>query len=348
MYKKLPQAALILALSMIFLWLSVSYLLPISLPFLLGTGLALLAEPMVRLLSQKCHFQRPVACTIGVSAVFLLSATVLALLTSFFMRQLGRILDFLPHLETAFTHAMEVFRHWLLSIGTRLPDGIHKMLDHWVQEMLSDSSTLLSGMMSRLPQLATGLLGNVSQWLFGLITGIISAYMISIRLPKLQAWVKSKLPQRWQADYLPAVQGLKRTMGGWILAECKLAFVSFCLLLAGFLFLRLEHSFMLAIIITLVDAFPVLGVGTVLIPWSLLRLIQGDRALGLGLLGLYAGIWLIRSVLEPKLLGKGLGLDPLITLLCIYAGFRLWGVGGMLLAPIAAVAITQALQRFQV
>ena len=102
---------------------------------------------------------------------------------------------------------------------------------------------------------------------------------------------------------------------------------------------------MLASLITLVDAFPVLGVGTVLVPWSLLELIQGNRGMGLGLLGLYALIWLIRSVLEPKLLGKELGLDPLVTLVCIYAGFRLWGLSGMLLSPIIAMAITQTLKR---
>ena len=129
------------------------------------------------------------------------------------------------------------------------------------------------------------------------------------------------------------------------MAELKLAAVAFILLLAGFALLKLKHPLMLAALITLVDAFPVLGVGTVLIPWSLLRLVQGDRVLGFGLLGLYAAIWLIRSVLEPKLLGKELGLDPLVTLVSIYAGFRLWGLGGMLLAPMVALAATQVLKR---
>ena len=134
---------------------------------------------------------------------------------------------------------------------------------------------------------------------------------------------------------------IKKALGGWILAELKLALVAFVLLLIGFWILGLEHILALAALITLVDAFPVLGVGTVLLPWSTLRLIQGDQALGFGLLGLYAAIWLIRSVLEPKLVGKELGLDPLLTLLCLYAGFRLWGFSGMLLSPIIAIAVSQ-------
>ena len=98
---------------------------------------------------------------------------------------------------------------------------------------------------------------------------------------------------------------------------------------------------MLAGLITLVDAFPILGVGTVLVPWGILLLVQGNLPLGLGIFALYGVIWLVRSVLEPKLLGKELGLDPLVTLVCIYAGFRLWGIWGMLLMPILAMGITQ-------
>ena len=165
--------------------------------------------------------------------------------------------------------------------------------------------------------------------------------MISLRLPKLRGWIKEKLPQRYQGFCLPVVQGFKSALGSWILAECKLAAITFALLWLGFTLLRIDHSLMLAGLITLVDAFPVLGVGTVLVPWGILLLVQGNLPLGLGIFALYGVIWLVRSVLEPKLLGKELGLDPLVTLVCIYAGFRLWGIWGMLLMPILAMGVTQ-------
>ena len=81
-----------------------------------------------------------------------------------------------------------------------------------------------------------------------------------------------------------------------------------------------------------------LGSGTVLIPWTLLLLIQGQygQALGMGLLYLAAVV--VRSVLEPRLVGRQLGLDPLVTLAAFYAGYRLWGILGMILAPICAAA----------
>ena len=343
MYKKIPQVMLLLCLSVVLIWLTFTYLLPISLPFLLGIFLALLAEPLVAPLSRR--LPRTAASAIGVTLVFLLTAAILTFLFTFFLRQLTMLRDFWPQLEQAYTHAIQSLQQWILQLAPRMPDRIHGLLDRLAQDLLSDSSAFLSGFLSRLPQMATQLLGDLSQWLFGLVTGIISGYMLSIRLPGLRAWLGQKLPQRWQTEYLPAVKTMKKALGGWVMAEMKLALVAFVLLLAGFFLLRLEHSLMLASLITLVDAFPVLGVGTVLVPWSLLELIQGNRGMGLGLLGLYVLIWLIRSVLEPKLLGKELGLDPLVTLVCIYAGFRLWGLSGMLLSPIIAMAITQTLKR---
>ena len=89
------------------------------------------------------------------------------------------------------------------------------------------------------------------------------------------------------------------------------------------------------------DALPVLGTGTVLVPWSLVCLLQGDTVRGIGLLGVYAAASLTRSVLEPRFIGRQLGLDPLVTLLAMYAGYRLWGLAGMILAPLLAVTVTQ-------
>ena len=89
------------------------------------------------------------------------------------------------------------------------------------------------------------------------------------------------------------------------------------------------------------DALPVLGTGAVLIPWSVICFLQGQTVRGVGLLGIYAVVWLLRAVLEPKLVGRQLGLDPLLTLVAMYAGFRFIGLIGMIGAPLAAVCIVR-------
>jgi predicted PurR-regulated permease PerM len=98
-------------------------------------------------------------------------------------------------------------------------------------------------------------------------------------------------------------------------------------------------------VVALVDGFPILGTGTILLPWALVSFLQNNIPRALGLLSVYAVISLTRSILEPKLLGRQLGLDPLVTLASLYAGFRLWGFGGMILAPMLAVTAAQLIRR---
>ena len=134
---------------------------------------------------------------------------------------------------------------------------------------------------------------------------------------------------------------MKHAVWGWLLAQCKLMGVTFVILLLGFVLLRIPYAVFWALGVSLVDAFPVLGTGTVLLPWSLVCLLQGDSPRAIGILGIYVAASLIRSALEPKLVGRHLGLDPLITLMALYAGYKLWGIGGMILAPMLAVTATQ-------
>ena len=108
-------------------------------------------------------------------------------------------------------------------------------------------------------------------------------------------------------------------------------------MLAGFFLLGVPGKLVMALLTALVDAVPLLGTGTVLVPWALVSFLSGEPVRAVGLLGVYVTALLTRSALEPKLLGRQLGLDPLAALVALYIGFRLWGFGGMILAPILTV-----------
>ena len=99
-----------------------------------------------------------------------------------------------------------------------------------------------------------------------------------------------------------------------------------------------------AAVVALVDAVPVLGTGTVLLPWALFSLLQRQHLRSIGLLLTYAAAFLTRTILEPKLVGRHIGLDPLLTLIFLYLGYRFWGIFGMLLAPMLAAAAKAAAQ----
>ena len=119
--------------------------------------------------------------------------------------------------------------------------------------------------------------------------------------------------------------------------------VTWGIVTVGFWVLRLPYAPAWAALVALVDAIPVLGTGTVLVPWALVSFLQGDHLGAIILLCTYAGAAITRTVLEPRLVGRQLGIDPLMTLLALYVGYRLWGFLGLVLAPIAASAIKSML-----
>ena len=322
-------------------WLSLRYLLPLFFPFVLGTALALAAEPMVAFLTRRAGLPRGVSAGIGVSMAFVFLAGAFLLLCAFALRQLRALAGILPNLEDAAISGIGLLRSWLLGLAARTPRSIQPLLSENINGMFSGGTQLLGRGAEYLLSLAGNLLSHIPDSAFSLFTTVISGFMISSKLPKIRRFLLARLPKERLRSFFLFLRRIRRVVFGWLKAQARLVGVSFLLLALGFLLLRIPHGLLWAAVVSLVDAFPVLGTGTVLIPWSLISLLQGNGARAIGLLGIYITVTVTRSVLEPKLLGRHLGLDPLVTLMALYAGFKLWGIGGMILAPLMAVTAVQ-------
>lgn len=336
----------LIALAVVLSYPLIRQFLPIALPFLLALGLALAAEPAVGFLSNRGKLPRSIAAGVGVSTVFLLSGVILTLAGSLLVRQLGRLATLLPAAAEAISQGTQLLQQWLLSLAEKAPGSIRQTLVGIIQALFQDESGFFLQAAEKLPQIASSALGSVSNGVIWIITAVLAAFMISARLPQLRSQMAARIPDQWRRSIFPSFRALRQSISRWVVAQCKLSAVTLALLCAGFLLLKQSNALLWAILVTLVDILPILGVGTVLLPWSLVCYLQGDGTKALGILALFGAVWLVRSILEPRLIGKELGLDPLLTLVCIYGGFRLAGIAGMLLAPIAAITVLQ-LSRMQ-
>ena len=342
---KKPQVSLFLLTGgLLGLWILLRYGLPILLPFGLGLALAIAAEPSVKVLTKKLHLPRPVATGIGVTAVCVLVLALATILIALLVRQAGQLSRIMPELPSAAQQGLDSLQSWLLSLSSKAPDTLRPVITNTVVSLFSGSGATMERFTDRLLSVAAGLFSRIAASALTVATAVLSAYMISARLPRLRQTAARGLPPEWTQRYLPALKELKGGLLGWLTAQLKLSGITLAQLLAGFWILRIPHAAVWAVGIALVDAFPVLGTGTVLIPWSIICLLQGQTARGVGLLGLYALVWLVRSVLEPRLLGRELGLDPLVTLLVMYAGYKLLGLIGMILSPLLAVTAIRLLK----
>ncbi len=326
---------------LLLLFICVRYCMPVLLPFALAVVLALIAEPLVGFFQKRLRLPRGVATGIGMTMTLSLFILAIMVLVSLLLRELGIVASVVPDLEDTAMQGMESLQVWLTGIADRTPENLQPLVRRSVDGLFSDGTAIIDRISARLLGLASGILSKLPDSVLGVGTWLLAGYMISAKLPDIRTWLAAHMPKQWKENYLPALKALKSSVFGWLLAQGKLIGITFLILTVGFFILQIRYAPLWAILISLVDALPILGTGMVLVPWSLVCFLQGDSIRAVGLLGIYAAAALIRQVLEPRFVGKQLGLDPLVTLFAMYAGYRLFGFGGMILSPLVTVTVTQ-------
>ena len=323
------------------LLLGVRYVLPLVMPFLAGSLLALGAQPLVGLLNRRCRLPRGLASGIGVGlTIGLLMLTVLTLF-GLLIRELSTLAGALPELEAGVRSGMGAVSRWMLRLAERAPEGIRTLLSQGVTEFFTGGSALLDRVTDFLLRLASGILSRAPGGALSAATAVISAFMISAKLPEMRTALRRLVPAEKRDAIGTGLRGVKTALAGWLKAQVRLSGVTFGIAAGGLLLLGMHRALLWAALVAVVDALPVLGSGAVLVPWSLVCFLQGESLRAFALLGIYAAAAVTRSVMEPRLVGRQLGLDPLVTLICLYAGYKLLGMAGMLLAPMLAVAATR-------
>lgn len=329
--KRLPVVIAAVAL----LTLGVKYLLGPAMPFLLGGLLAVAAEPLVRLARTKLGFSRGFAAGLGVSVTLLLLLGLFMILGAFLFKEMVRLAASLPALTRTAKDGAATLKNWLTDLSGSAPEGLQPVLRRTVDGVFRGSDGFFTQAAAKLP----GMLSGVPDSALKLGTGLLAAFMISARLPKLQAAFSRRIPKAFKERYLPALKRAKSALGGWLKAQGLLALVTYGIVSLGLLFLRVPYGFFWALPVAVIDAVPMLGTGLVLLPWALVRLLQGAHLQAIGLLLIFGAASITRATLEPRLVGKQLGLDPLLTLIALYCGYQFWGFGGLLLAPILTAAV---------
>lgn len=210
------------------------------------------------------------------------------------------------------------------AVGSLLPDMIGALLAGWSAKL----SSVVTAVVSALPGII----------LFFAVFLLSAVYMIQ-DYDVFAAALNDRLPRGVRRTWTRICRGLGFGMRGILLAYAKLASVTFALLFVGLCLLGVRGALMLALIGVLIDLLPVFGVGTLLLPWALISFFAGKAGLGVGLVLLYLVIAVTRQILEPRLIGKSAGLHPLGVLAALYTGGVLFGVWGMVAAPILLTVV---------
>lgn len=326
-------------------WLGIRYLLPLFLPFLAAVLVAVAAEPAVGFLSRRLKMPRVPAAGVGVLLTLAIGTGLVGALGAVLLRQVTRFAASVPDLEDTARQGLTVLEDWLVGVTQRAPEGVQPILTGTVLRFFDNGSAMVDQMTRRLPGAVASVLSRVPDSALGVGTGLLASFMLSARLPKLRQVIKEKARAFGLDRYLPAVRKARQAAFGWLKAQGKLMLLTWLIVAVGFLLLGIRGGFLWAALIAMVDAVPMLGTGIVLLPWALVSLLQGRQLQALGLCALFAVATIARTTLEPRLVGKQLGLDPLVTLICLYAGYRLWGFLGLLIAPMLTGVVFSVLKK---
>lgn len=326
------------------------YLLGAVLPFLIAYLIAFCLQPLCRAMEKRAGISRKVTVLFAVCAIV---ALLLFLCVLLFRRLLGELSTLAGALGDFMTRLREDegFRGDIAErLGQYLPlPGMKEKLTAFLSDLegrllafLGNAAEQLSG--SVLPFL-TSLAAFLPGFLLSVLVVLIASYYFAIDFKKINGGMMGALPRSWQELLRKGKKLLTETGGNFLRAYGFLLLVTFFELFAAFLILGYRYAFLPAVLISLIDILPVLGTGTVLIPWAAFCLLTGDLYHGIGLLIVYGVITVVRQVIEPKVVGKYVGLPPLASLASMYIGLKLFGFLGLFLVPLGTILFYRLRQR---
>lgn len=350
-FRRGAAAIICVAAGVLVLWLGFRYALRIAAPFLLAWLLSRLVKPAAGALASRTRLPRG-AWAAGL--VILTVGSFVGLAVSGIRRGL-RELSTLAEALTADTDGLVAALEGVLtraqSLSSHIPFLRHFENSPGYEELCAridglleeGTGRLVSSITARLPDAAMTVAGWVPEAFVFITVTLLACYYFSADDGHIGKTVRAfilRLTPASLRDRMPPLGRRLRRLGRQYLRACfLLGLLTFLQMFIGLALLRVPYAFILAFLIALVDFLPLLGTGIILIPWAVVSLLLGEIKLGIGLLVLYAVSSVIRQILEPKLIGEGLGLHPLLSLISMYAGLRLFGVWGMILAPLITAGI---------
>ena len=326
-------------------WLVFKYALPILLPFLVALFLSAAVRPLVGRLAGNRPVPRGLLTGFLVLLFTGLAVFGIAKGCERALTELGRLMEGLSREDSGISRFFGEVSGWMTSLSAHLPfldrfedhpafDQICGYLDDTVRDWATSALETLG---QRVPAFLMTLVGRLPSVLIFLTTLLLACYYISAHPSPPGERLEKLLPPSWQTGCYVWRVKLKKALAGYVRAYVVLGLLTFGEMFLGLSVLKVPYAFLLAWVIALVDFLPLLGAGAVLVPWAVACFFTGNGGLATGLLVVFGIHTLLRQIIEPRLVSRELGVPPLASLVAVYAGWQLFGVGGMIVAPLVVM-----------
>lgn len=348
-YRRAANITIIIAGIVALAWLFFKYALGALLPFILAAIISAMIAPIAKRVAQKVKVPRKLCVVVILIAVFAGVSALLYAGISRLVLELGKLLQRLSENPEMISDTIDGILDKLTGNGSHFAflqkifesealSGLGIDIDAAVRDAIGGA---VSSLTSSLPSAAVALVKEMPSSILFVVVLLIAAYYFASDGGELWVVARSILPEKWQRKLPMIAQKLKKSLLGYVKAYFLLMLLTFCEMLIGLSILGIEYAFILAIVISVVDILPILGTGTVLVPWAIFAFITSNTPLGVGLLVLYAATLVIRQFAEPKIVGGAIGIHPLATLASVYLGLKFIGFAGIFAGPIVALILRE-------
>lgn len=309
-------------------------------PFVIGWILSVIAGPLVTFLEKKLKIMKRLGSAITIILVLALCIGLIYLIISQIWEEISVLIRNFPSMY----HDLERGLSQIGTQGNALFERFPEQIQNSWATLMNNLDDTASSLIGRIGEPTIEVAGNVAKRipsvLIGTIVAFVSAYFFIADKENLGEWVKKVVPKSITSRLLLVGENLKYAMGGYFKAQFKIMGVVFAILLVGFTLMQIRFSILLAIAIAFLDFLPFFGTGTALIPWAIYKILVGDYKMVAALVILYGVTQLVRQLIQPKLVGDSMGLNPLYTLFLLYLGYRVGSVLGMIFAvPIGLILL---------
>ena len=309
-------------------------------PFVIGWILSVIAGPLVTFLEKKLKVMKRLGSAITIILVLALCIGLIYLIISQIWEEISVLIRNFPSMY----HDLERGLSQIGAQGNTLFERFPEQIQNSWATLMNNLDDTASSLIGRIGEPTIEVAGNVAKRipsvLIGTIVAFVSAYFFIADKENLGEWVKKVVPKSITSRLLLVGENLKYARGGYFKAQFKIMGVVFAILLVGFTLMQIRFSILLAIVIAFLDFLPFFGTGTALIPWAIYKFLVGDYKMVAALVILYGVTQLVRQLIQPKLVGDSMGLNPLYTLFLLYLGYRVGSVLGMIFAvPIGLILL---------
>jgi len=327
---------LFIVATVILIYLTVNYIFRYIAPFAIGYVFSLMLEPLAKFIMKKFKTGRAipaVVCTIllAIIIVFLSSGIISQLIQqgTAFTRYAISYINSLPELLSG-------LQDNYLDYISFLPEEYHTTLN----DMFSSLITSVASSLGSLLRTGTGNVASVvASFLFGALITIISSFFFVKDRYIIRNYIKNASPGWFVDAYRSVKTGVAGAFLGYMKSQLIMMAPTALICLTGLSIMRYPYALFIGLIIAVLDMMPMLGAGLILGPWALFSFLTGNVMTGVGLAVMYVVIVITRQIIEPKVIGQQIGVHPLITLMSIYIGLRVFGIFGFLIGPMTVVIL---------